>query len=243
MKDLLQKYNVPVPRYTSYPTVPFWGENTIESERWINHLKQAFEATNHTHGISLYLHLPFCESLCTYCGCNKRITKNHQLEKPYVESMLKEWGNYLKHFEQRPSIREIHLGGGTPTFFDSSNLKKLVKGVLDPSDIHQQHSFGFEGSPNNTTRDHLETLYQLGFTRVSLGVQDFDSKVQRAVNRINTFDQVAQVVRWAREIGYDSVNLDLIYGLPFQTEDTMSKTLELTANLPVSYTHLRAHET
>ena len=231
MKDLLQKYNVPVPRYTSYPTVPFWGEDPIDSEGWLNHLKQTFEATNQTQGISLYLHLPFCESLCTYCGCNKRITKNHRLEEPYMESLLMEWENYLKHFEQSPSIREIHLGGGTPTFFDPENLKKLVKGVLDTSDIHQPHSFGFEGSPNNTTQDHLETLYQLGFTRVSLGVQDFDPKVQRAVNRINTYDQVAQVVGWAREIGYDSVNLDLIYGLPFQTEETMSKTLELTASL------------
>lgn len=182
-------------------------------------------------GISLYLHLPFCESLCTYCGCNKRITKNHQLEEPYIKSILKEWQTYLEHFGSRPLIREIHLGGGTPTFFDSANLVRLIEGILDQSDIHPQYNFGFEGSPNNTTSKHLEDLFSLGFKRVSLGVQDFEPKVQQSVNRINSFDQVSKVVNQSREIGYESVNLDLIYGLPFQTEKTMRNTLELTGKL------------
>ena len=231
MTDLVQKYNVPVPRYTSYPTVPFWKENAIDSRRWFQQVRQAFKETNKTHGISLYLHLPFCESLCTYCGCNKRITKNHQVEEPYIKSILLEWQKYLEHFGSRPLIREIHLGGGTPTFFDSSNLATLVEGILDKSDIHPQHNFGFEGSPNNTTKKHLEALYQLGFKRVSLGVQDFEPKVQQSVNRINSFDQVSQVVNWSRNIGFDSVNLDLIYGLPFQTQESMSNTLDLTGRL------------
>ena len=111
---LLQKYNTPVPRYTSYPTVPYWDEKLIPEKAWIEHIQDAFQVDR---GISLYIHLPYCEKLCTYCGCNKRITKNHGVEQPYIASLLKEWDLYLKNLPGRPLIKALHLGGGTPTFF------------------------------------------------------------------------------------------------------------------------------
>jgi len=114
---LIRKYDIPSPRYTSYPTVPYWEELLFKKENWIKSVKDSFTATNSQEGISLYLHLPFCEQLCTYCGCNKRITKNHAVETPYLEALLKEWDLYLQIFDDVPVISELHLGGGTPTFF------------------------------------------------------------------------------------------------------------------------------
>ena len=118
--NLISKYNIPVPRYTSYPTVPFW-DKTPSVEEWKNLVKASFEATNTKDGISLYIHLPFCESLCTYCACNTRITVNHKVEEPYINAVLKEWDLYLALFNEKPNIKEIHLGGGTPTFFTAEN--------------------------------------------------------------------------------------------------------------------------
>jgi oxygen-independent coproporphyrinogen-3 oxidase len=114
---LLAKYDVPSPRYTSYPTVPYWDVKPLTQERWLQHVQQAFRKTNSSEGISLYPHLPFCEKLCTYCGYNKRITKNHAVEEPYMKALLQDWEQYVATFEEKPRIAEMHLGGGTPTFF------------------------------------------------------------------------------------------------------------------------------
>src|SRR5438045_5057368 len=122
---LLQKYNIPVPRYTSYPTVPDW-KPAISISDWQTSVKNRFGTCNDSHGISLYIHLPFCESLCTYCGCNKKITGNHSVEEPYLAAIEKEWKLYRAMMPQTPVIREIHLGGGTPTFFSAANLKRLI---------------------------------------------------------------------------------------------------------------------
>src|SRR3954447_18940573 len=119
--ELIRKYNQPVPRYTSYPTVPFWQDG-LDVKQWEQRFSTCFEIENHTRGISIYIHLPFCESLCTYCGCNTRITKNHRVEEPYIKAVLKEWEMYLALMNSKPVIREIHLGGGTPTFFSPKNL-------------------------------------------------------------------------------------------------------------------------
>lgn len=222
--DLLKKYNVPVPRYTSYPTVPFWKESIGVSD-WLQLFQQQFQKENSTEGISLYLHLPFCETLCTYCGCNKKITANHNVETPYLEAIIKEWEMYVSVMNERPVIRELHLGGGTPTFFSPKNLQSLVNHLFKHATIHPQHEFGFEGHPNNTTREHLQILYDLGFRRVSYGVQDHDPKVQRVINRIQPFQNVKMAVENARAVGYDSVNFDLIYGLPLQTQESIEKTI------------------
>jgi oxygen-independent coproporphyrinogen-3 oxidase len=224
-KYLIDKYNVAAPRYTSYPTVPYWSKDTFDKDLWAQHVKSAFDISNHKDGISLYIHLPFCESLCTYCGCNTRITKNHSVEEPYIEALLVEWAMYCNMFEDKPTIRELHLGGGTPTFFSPENLKRLIKSILIGSAVHPDADFGFEGHPANTTYGHLKVLYDLGFKRLSLGIQDFDPGVQFIINRIQTFEQVKEVTEQARQIGYTSVNYDLIYGLPLQTLESLSDTI------------------
>ncbi|MEO5908289.1 MAG: oxygen-independent coproporphyrinogen III oxidase [Ginsengibacter sp.] len=222
--NLLKKYNVPVPRYTSYPTVPFWKEG-INVSKWVELFQQEFLKNNNDEGISLYLHLPFCESLCTYCGCNKKITTNHSVETLYLESIIKEWEMYVNIMGEKPVIRELHLGGGTPTFFSPENLQKLLNGIFKYATIHPQHEFGVEGHPNNTTKEHLQALYDLGFRRVSYGVQDHEPKVQHIINRIQPFENVKLAVENARAVGYHSVNFDLIYGLPLQTEESIEKTV------------------
>lgn len=226
--SLIQKYNVPGPRYTSYPTVPYWKEDSFTPNLWFSSLLKTYSATNKTEGISLYIHLPFCESLCTFCGCHKRITKRHEVEHPYIEAVIKEWNLYCDILPERPNIKEIHLGGGTPTFFSPENLKHLISSILTISNIAEDYEFSFEGHPNNTTKEHLQTLYDLGFRRVSFGVQDYSDKVQHAIHRIQPFHNVAKVTLWAKEIGYTSISHDLVFGLPFQTLDDVLDTIDKT---------------
>lgn len=227
---LVRKYNQPVPRYTSYPTVPFW-KDAIDVEAWKTAFGQKFEEQNHTNGISLYLHLPFCESLCTYCGCNKKITTNHKVEEEYLLAIEKEWVIYRRLMKQTPVIRELHLGGGTPTFFSPRNLQRLLNFILKSSIIHPKHEFSIEGHPNNTTKEHLKMLHGLGFRRISYGVQDNDPDVQRIINRIQPFENVKRATEVARTIGFTSVNFDLIYGLPLQTPESIERTINQTIEL------------
>jgi len=222
--NLIKKYNVPAPRYTSYPTVPYW-ENNLTQEQWKIEVKKSFDKTNAIEGISLYIHLPFCQSLCTYCGCTTRITTNHTVEQPYLKAVQKEWGLYIELFQGKPRIKEIHLGGGTPTFFSPEHLKELLDGILSKAEVCENAEFSFEAHPNNTTYEHLKILHELGFTRLSLGIQDFDPKVQEIVNRIQPFENVERVTSQARELGYKSINFDLIYGLPLQKKSSVIDTI------------------
>jgi oxygen-independent coproporphyrinogen-3 oxidase len=231
MCDLVQKYNIPGPRYTSYPTVPYWDPDTFAGRKWEESVRHSFLETNDTHGISLYIHLPFCESMCTFCGCHKRITKRHSVEVPYIQALLKEWELYRRIFAKRPVIRELHLGGGTPTFFSPENLEMLLSGIFRHADRAEDWEFSFEGHPGNTTREHLKVLYKAGFRRVSYGVQDYNETVQRAINRIQPFEQVAEITRISREEGFTSVGHDIIYGLPFQTVSHVEETLRKTAQI------------
>ncbi|MDX1751607.1 MAG: oxygen-independent coproporphyrinogen III oxidase [Salinimicrobium sediminis] len=231
MSNLIQKYNVPGPRYTSYPTVPYWNEAAFTVERYKESLKKSFLESNTEEGISLYIHLPFCESLCTFCGCNKRITKRHEVESPYIAAVLEEWDMYVKMLEKRPVIKEIHLGGGTPTFFSPANLRILLDGLFEKADRAEETDFSFEGHPNNTKQEHLQLLYDLGFRRVSYGVQDYNFEVQRAIHRFQPFVNVKNATEGAREIGYTSVGHDLIFGLPFQTVEHIKATIEKTKEL------------
>lgn len=228
MKDLIEKYNVSVPRYTSYPAMPFWQNENFTVEKWEEAAKGTFDKEKK---LSLYIHLPYCESLCTFCACHKRITKNHGYEEPYIDALLKEWDSYLKLWLSAPEIEEIHLGGGTPTFFSPENLQRLLNGILSKSKVSGNHEFSFEGHPNNTTFEHLKSLRQLGFKRVSFGVQDYDEKVQKAINRIQPFEYVENVTLWARELGYSSVSHDLVFGLPFQTLAGFKESIEKTLTL------------
>lgn len=231
MTDLFAKYDVPAPRYTSYPTVPFWTDSPT-TDQWIEHLGQAFADDDATW--SLYFHLPFCESLCTFCACNTVITRDHGREENYVDLISTEWNLYL---DRVPAIRErpllgVHLGGGTPTFFSAQNLERILKPILSETRL-DAHSF--EGSvevhPGHTNKDQLLMLRSSGFSRISIGVQDFDSEVQRLVNRHQPYEVTKSVTELARELGYTSVNYDLIYGLPRQNPDRFRQTVEKTIEL------------
>ncbi|MGQ1928553.1 oxygen-independent coproporphyrinogen III oxidase [Ornithobacterium rhinotracheale] len=231
-KELIQKYNIPGPRYTSYPTVPYWDNEHFSVSGWEETLKKSFKESNQKEGISLYLHLPFCESLCTFCACHKHITKRHQeVEMPYIQTVLKEWNLYLNLLDEKPIIKELHLGGGTPTFFSPENLKFLLESIFSKAEIAENPEFSIEGHPNNTTYEHMKMLYDLGFRRISFGVQDYDLKVQEAIHRIQPFENVKRVTEQAREIGYESISHDLVFGLPFHTLDKMKYTIAKTKEL------------
>ncbi|MEX2597460.1 MAG: oxygen-independent coproporphyrinogen III oxidase [Salibacteraceae bacterium] len=223
---LLDKYNVPGPRYTSYPTTPYW-DNPPDEENWKTLVKKSFEHHNDKDGVSIYIHLPYCESLCTFCGCTTRITINHNVEDPYIDALLAEWQLYVDLFDQKANIKEIHLGGGTPTFFSPANLKRLIDGIKATSIIDSNADFSIEANPKTTTKKHLETLQNAGFTRLSLGIQDFDINVQTTINRIHSFGQVKLVTDWARSLGFKSINYDLVYGLPHQTLSSIETTIDL----------------
>lgn len=230
-KSLIQKYNVPGPRYTSYPTVPFWKNDPLTQEEWIAsiHLnRQTFQSDE----ISLYIHLPFCESLCTFCGCHKRITKNHQVEQPYIDALIKEWELYLKQLDFKPEIKELHLGGGTPTFFHPAELLRLLESLFQASSVDPElHELSFEAHPNNTSEEHLQALYDFGFRRLSLGIQDYSPVVQEAIHRIQSFETVKKVHDLADQIGYRSISHDLVFGLPKQKIREMEMTIEKTLRM------------
>lgn len=228
---LFKKYDVPAPRYTSYPTVPYWSDPP-SPDKWMESLNRALQGSDSAW--SLYLHVPYCETLCTFCGCNTVITKDHGVESSYVDRLLQEWDTYIARAPgllQRP-LKHIHLGGGTPTFLSPTELTRLLTPILDRV---KKDATDFEASievdPRRTTRAHLEALRALGFNRVSLGVQDFDPEVQRLVNRIQPIEITERITREARELGFDSVNFDLIYGLPKQDAERFVKTAETTVRL------------
>lgn len=224
-----KKYNIAVPRYTSYPTVPYWNNELFKVEDYEKTLANAYWES--AREVSIYIHLPFCESLCTYCACNTRITKNHNVELPYIEYLLKEWNIYLSRLPEKPIIKEIHLGGGTPTFFAHENLERLIGGILKDLKIADDPQFSFEGHPGNTTSHHLSALRDIGFSRVSFGIQDFDLDVQKLINRMQSFEQVQAVTHKARELGYKSINFDMVYGLPGQSISSMQETLDKVLKL------------
>ncbi len=226
---LLQKYDLPTPRYTSYPTVPYWDFGTMTEASWKETVVNTFREENGE--LCIYIHLPFCENMCTFCACNKRITVNHAVEDPYISSVLKEWAMYRSFLPATPVIREIHLGGGTPTFFSPDNLEQLINGITRDAIVKDDHEFSIEVHPNYTTEEHIKRLASVGFNRISLGVQDFDPKVQFVINRIQSFEKTKEVVDWARKYQYTSINIDLVYGLPHQTVNSVEHTVELIKTL------------
>ncbi len=242
MKDsLITKYNVPGPRYTSYPTVPYWDDANFSLKKWKETLRESFRESNKAEGVSLYIHLPFCESMCTFCGCTKRITKNHTVEIPYIDALLKELRMYKDFFGERPRIQQLHLGGGTPTFFSSENLSILLKGIFRIADKTEKCELSFEGHPNNTTNAHLQNLRSFGFKRVCYGVQDYNETVQKAIHRIQPFENVKNATINAREASYTSIGHDIIFGLPFQSLEhvkyTIKKTIELLPDRIAFYSY------
>jgi len=231
--ELLKKYDVAGPRYTSYPTILHWDENPT-AEQWLKSLARSLDDAecNHT-GAAIYVHIPFCRSLCTYCGCNSRITANTRAGAAYVETVLAEWQLYrelLGRSDPLP-LTELHLGGGTPTYLSATELHRLISGILEFTRQTSEAEFSVESDPRVTQPEQLSVLHDLGFRRLSLGIQDFDHTVQKAVNRVQSEEQVRVVTEAARAFGYTSINYDLIYGLPFQTLASVSQTIEAVVRL------------
>jgi len=228
---LLEKYDVPVPRYTSYPTVPYWSDPPTTGQ-WLEAVREA--AAEPALTWALYIHIPFCESLCTYCACNTVITQDHGREEAYLRLIHREWELYRKAVPELAtrSLRQFHLGGGTPTFLSPENLRRLVGPILDEVQIRSEaFDASIEVDPRVTEREHLLALRGLGFSRVSMGVQDFDPETQRLVNRTQPVEVTARLTREARELGFQSVGYDLIYGLPHQTPETIIRSARLTVSL------------
>src|SRR5687768_8775538 len=231
LTTLLEKYDVQVPRYTSYPAVPNW-QQTPTPEAWIASLDAAL--SDGAGSLAVYVHLPFCETLCTFCGCNTVITRNHDRAAPYVETVLAELDLYLARLPrlaERP-ISQLHLGGGTPTFLAPEVVTALLDGLAARMPLRAgHHEASVEVDPRVTTDEHLRTLRGHGMTRISLGVQDIDSDVLRLVNRPQPLAMTAGLCAKAREYGFESINFDLIYGLPGQTTASMARLADAVIEL------------
>jgi oxygen-independent coproporphyrinogen III oxidase len=224
--DLFAKYDLPIPRYTSYPTVPQWSV-TPTREQWIASIGAAIAGPDDS--LAVYVHVPFCESLCTFCGCNTVITRDHTRETPYIDLVLAELDAYIHAVPALAgtTVRQLHIGGGTPTFLSTESLSALVDGITARLPMR---SGSFEASvevdPRVTSVGQLQALAARGFGRVSLGVQDLDPEVQRLVNRIQPLALTETLCGAARDLGYESVNFDLIYGLPGQTRESMVRLID-----------------
>ena len=226
--ELFKKYDVAGPRYTSYPTVPYW-ENTPSQETWLEDLNCA--AADHALSWSLYIHLPYCESRCWFCACNSIGSRDHAVETPYLETLVNELDIYLSSVPMlaQRALKQIHLGGGTPTFFSARNLDKLFNAIKDRITFNKEcFDASIEVNPCHTARDQIEVLARHGFTRISFGVQDFDSKVQEAIHRVQPLAETTRLLNLVRASGFTSVNFDLIYGLPGQTESSIAETAKRT---------------
>ncbi len=226
-KSLLEKYSVSIPRYTSYPTVPEWTESFKEEDFF----RAAKEANNKFTPISLYFHLPFCENQCYFCGCNVVISKKREMTGSYLEHIKKEIKKIGGMINKDRKVEQIHLGGGTPTYFSPEELRSFYKCVKESFNISENCEVGIETDPRVTTFEHIETLSELGFNRISMGIQDFNLDVQEAVNRIQSFEDTQEIINHARDFNFNSINIDLIYGLPFQTKESFSKTIDLILEL------------
>jgi oxygen-independent coproporphyrinogen-3 oxidase len=240
-KEIINQFNVHGPRYTSYPTAPEWKE-VVSQDDYKNILK-TFGSKDKT--LSVYVHIPFCQSLCFYCGCNIKINTNHSVAEPYLKTLYAEIEMTAKTLNSKKKITQFHIGGGTPTFLTPQQLKEMF-GVFQKYfefDL-QNGEIAIEVDPRTTTDEHLIMLRSLGFNRISMGLQDFDARVQEAVHRIQSFELVEKLIKRSRELGFLSVNVDLIYGLPHQSIKSFSKTIELVMTLKpdrialYSYAHL-----
>jgi oxygen-independent coproporphyrinogen III oxidase len=220
--ELVQKYNVPGPRYTSYPTaIQFTGKFDNEL------LKQNLEKrTSKAKPVSLYFHIPFCFSLCWYCGCTKIITRDQDRGDVYIDYLEKEARLVSNLLQSNSDIKQIHFGGGTPTFLTPVQLKRLGRLIRSNFRVHEDVEFSVEIDPRRCTEDHIKALRDIGVNRASLGVQDTNELVQKAIHRIQPFKQTRQVTELLRQHGISDINFDLIYGLPLQTANTFAKTIE-----------------
>ena len=227
--DLLNKYNQPGPRYTSYPSAPQWDDGFGEPQ-----LRRAFDEANNKPKpapCSLYFHIPFCESLCLYCGCNVVINKRHNVAVPYLDHLKLEIDWISATVDRSRPVEQVHWGGGTPTYLSPDQIEDLYSFIAGRFSISPDAEISIEVDPRVTTEEHCRALRRSGFNRISVGIQDFDLFVQRAVNRVQTYEDTRQLLGYCREIGFESINIDLIYGLPHQTVESFSDTLDKVITL------------
>lgn len=238
MKALIQKYDRRGPRYTSYPPVPFWKNKPTQYD-WFAELNRSLKEDPF---IDLYLHIPFCEKLCYYCGCHRTITKDKSKSQIYAEALMKEWKVYLQNISTPFKISSLHFGGGTPTFLRPEDLENLLKKFK--SHFTDDFIGAIEIDPRTVTKAHLDILAKYKFTRMSLGIQDFDANVQRLINRVQSFEMVKELVDKIRQFPDVKLNFDLIFGLPGQNLNTIRDTLQKVSELSpdniayYSYAHL-----
>jgi oxygen-independent coproporphyrinogen-3 oxidase len=223
----LEKYNRPGPRYTSYPTAPVWKDDFGPED----FEKYSADAEAKATPVSIYMHLPFCESLCLFCACNVSIQKDKRVAIPYLDALKREIEHVGRHVSRMRPVIQFHWGGGTPTYLSPAQMDDLFGHTRERFSIAPDAEIGIEVDPRVTSRDHLETLRRLGFNRLSMGIQDFEQKVQETIHRVQPFEMTRDLIVAARELGFDSINVDLIYGLPYQTADTFRKTIDQVLTL------------
>jgi oxygen-independent coproporphyrinogen-3 oxidase len=226
-EQFLEKYNRPGPRYTSYPTAPVWQDDFGPDD-----LEQFYAIANEARTtVSLYMHLPFCESLCLFCACNVVITKDHGVAPPYIETLEREIDHVSRFVSRDRPVVQFHWGGGTPTYLTPEQMEQLFHYTAERFTFARDAEIGIEIDPRVTTRAHLETLRRLGFNRLSMGIQDFHPEVQAAIHRIQPLEMTRDLIQVARQLGFDSINVDLIYGLPLQTAERFAHTVEQVVTL------------
>ncbi len=238
--ELIRRYDVSGPRYTSYPTADRFHSGYGPQQ----HARALAECSS--AAVSLYVHIPFCETLCYYCGCNKIPTRNHARSAPYLDQVEQEMRKVAGLLGRRAAVPQLHWGGGTPTFLDDAETTRLMEATREHFDLQAGGEFSIEIDPRKVGARRVEHLASLGFNRMSVGVQDFDPAVQQAVNRIQSFEETREVIDAARSSGFESVSVDLIYGLPRQNAFNFAATLEKVLDLRpqrialYSYAHLPA---
>jgi len=226
LAPLLNKYDVYGPRYTSYPTALQFNDAFGEAD--YRHHAQSSNELPVPKPLSIYVHIPFCKSLCYYCGCNKIITHKQQAGINYLDYLYREIEQHAKYYADDRLLQQIHFGGGTPTFLSTAQLREVMEVIAQSFHLGLPDSLeiGIEIDPRTVTRDEMTELVKMGFNRVSIGVQDFDPNVQKAINRIQSKEQVENVIQSARDNQVDSISIDIIYGLPKQSQESFSRTLD-----------------
>lgn len=226
--DMIKKYDKPAPRYTSYPPATEFS-NQIDKGDYIRKIVQSNDRKT---PLSLYFHIPFCENACHFCGCNVIITRRKEVVEPYLKHLYREMDLYGTLIDtQNRRVVQLHWGGGTPNYLSDSQTVQLFEETKKRFILDKDAEVSIEIDPRHVDRDRIKLLREVGFNRVSFGIQDFDPKVQEAVNRIQPEEMIFDVMRWIREAGFESVNIDLIYGLPYQTLETFTQTIEKTIQL------------
>ena len=226
-RELIKKYDRPGPRYTSYPPATEFTEEIGEGD----YRRKLIESNSRRTPLSLYFHIPFCESGCYYCGCNIIISHRKGIERPYLDRVYKEMDMVSKLLDKERKVEQLHWGGGTPNYLEPDEIREFMEEIKKRFDFSEDAEVSIEIDPRYATDEQLETIRDVGFNRVSMGLQDLDERVQRAINRIQPYELMERTMKKLRDLGFQSINIDLIYGLPYQTRDSFEKTVEKVIEL------------